>query len=149
MAHTKYLADIAKDEYWKKGKIPTEHYAPFSMIGRLRTMNYTKNSDPDIFDKMAKMSKSAIILFNELKLVLNPSTNFATYSTEGMTRSEKTMFARYIKELKEEDLVVEARTADITDPVPPSTYMINPYMVKCIKYERAKEVWAILKQEAS
>lgn len=139
-----YIVAVENDECLKKVKLPTEHYAPFSMIGKMRTMSHNTLSDLDIFDKLTKVSKSSLVLFNELKLRLDPNTNLTCYPPVGGSRSEKVMYHKYIKELIGEGIIAKAKTIDITEPVPNYSYMINPYLVKPFQNEKAKKVWNIL-----
>jgi hypothetical protein len=122
-----------------------EDFGPFTMIGELRTMNNkSKNLPLDIIERLNLVSKGAISLFTEMKMHLDYTDNTVHYPTDKFTQSQKTMFSRYLSELKKVDLVRKVRKTHVYKRAPKHLYMINPTHVKCNAYSKALDIWKYL-----
>ena len=138
-----FSIDLQPNEYIKIGKDHKENYGPFSMIGVMTRME-TTNINQDIFDLLLKVSKSAMQLFNQLKLRVDPYTNMTCYPCPDPTHSKRNIYNRCMKELKDVGIVKKAKTTDLLNPVEKYTYMLNPSLIRCREYDRALQVWEIL-----
>lgn len=122
---------------------------PFSAVGKLSANGKSLN---DVFDRLARVSKGAVGFFNELKSRRDENTNFATYDTRELPKSQRETISRYVKELKDEGLVRRARKVMVArDPGRPyvnrpGTFMINPELLKCWEYEDAALLWEVCKR---
>jgi hypothetical protein len=118
---------------------------PFSAVSKLSTLN--NNLGDDIFDRLAKVSKGAMVLFTEMKKRRSEATNFVPYDTREFSKTAKETFSRQLKELRVQGLVRKTyKTMVAADPQRPylfqqQTYMINPELLKCWEYEDAAILW--------
>ena len=141
----RYILDLEDGECVNKRKVYKEDFGNFSMIGEIRTMrNTNKRLAPDIIECLNAMSKGAISLFTEMKMQLNYTDNTVYYSTDKFTQSQKTMFSRYLGELKKVDLVRKVKKTHVYKKAPKHKYMVNPEIIKCNDMSKAKDIWSYL-----
>jgi len=136
--------DLKRHEIVRSRHYLREDYSPFSMIGVLRNMTNRDKETMDILDILEQLPKGAFSLFNQLKLNRDPATNMCCYPINHLTRSEQVAIRRNLGELYKAGIVKKAKTTDLVNPLPKHSYMINPYMIKCFEYSRAKKVWLLL-----
>lgn len=141
---------LEADELLKKHKFIKEDFGKFQPIGALDNM-YTLARDPsptDIFGLLRNVSKSAYVLFDDIKRHRNPTNNLATYVPSRQTKSQVVMFNKHLRELKEQHILIVAKTTDVTKPVPKHTYLINPVLLKCSEVTAAEAMWdALIRME--
>jgi len=106
--------------------------------------NKTKNLPPDIIECLNMVSKGAISLFTDMKTHLDYKNNIVYYPTNKFTQSQKTMFSRYLSELKKVNLVRKINKTYLYKHTPKHLYIINPYLVKCNDYSKALDMWNYL-----
>jgi len=122
-----------------------DNYAPFSMVGELRKQNTRKNY-MDIFDRLNTVSKSALNVFNQIKLNLDPKIGIATMSDwADYTPNQRRELNRRLAELRKVDLVLKLRSVDGLLKPAKYSYMVNPYLMIPKEYTEAKELWAAVK----
>ena len=110
----------------------------FQAIGRLHGMN-------DIFNALCSVSKSAFLLFNDLKETRDYRNNLCYIDTSGYTNSQRTLYQKRIKELKDANIIKKAKTIDLKHPVKKGSFMINPHFIKCVYDPEGSEAnWDIL-----
>ncbi len=109
---------------------------PYSKIGRLNIMS--SQNQPDLLDLLGSISKTARDFFLVIKSNMNWKTNEATVHGP-KTRSESTMRARAVKELK---------VAKLARRINGNSFMISPYYLVPNGTEREEDAiskWRILK----
>jgi hypothetical protein len=133
-------------EYKVKSSIKfKDNYSPFSMVGQLRHQNTRKNY-MDIFDKLNTVSKSALNVFNQIKLNLNAQIGIATMPEwADYNPTQRRELNRRLTELREADIVIKLRP--IPELLKPAkfSYMVNPYLMIPWKYTEAKKLWKAVK----
>jgi len=141
-----YNIYMGKGQYLKAMQVPKYDFGIFQAIGGVNNVyNTTKKPvSTDIFTRISRMSKSAILLFEELKNNRYPENNLCTYALDNPTRSQQVMFNKYIAEMKKQDIIVKAITLNALKPVPKNTYMFNPHLIKCYEQQEAELTWKIL-----
>ena len=123
-----------------------ERLGPFQAIGRINSMFSKKVEVTDIFDILDKVSKSAYSLFNQIKNNRNPTTNIACLPKESLSKSQRVMYNKRLKELKNFNLIKKAVTIDKREPIKKNSFMINPRLIKCPdNQDKALSMWEILK----
>jgi len=102
----------------------------------------------DVFDRLAQVSKGAVVLFRDLKYARNIETNMTTYKPdEGMTRTQRETLSRKFRELKGVGLIRSIRGAVKSKELarqfrmPRGTYIINPEMIRCTNHDEAAYLW--------
>lgn len=123
-----------------------ETYGRYSMVGKLRHKN-TRKVYMDLFDRLCTVSKSAIIIFNEIKANLDPEIGIAVMAEwKDLDASQRRANNRRLAELKEIDLVLKVRhVKGIVIPPAKYSYMVNPYLMIPWQFDDAKKVWKALK----
>jgi len=137
---------LEADELIKKHKFFKEDFGKFQPIGALDNM-HTLANDPaptDIFGLLRNVSKSAYVLFDDLKRHRDPKNNLATYALKRPTKSQTVVFNRCLRELKEQLIIITAKTTDMANPIPKNTYLINPALLKCREITATEAMWDIL-----
>lgn len=122
---------------------------PFSAIGPLTNVNQKRgHMEPDVFDRLDKVSKGAFSVFKDLKSHRSVETNLTIYpGKDNMTRTQKETLSRRLKELKEQDLVrpVTKTLFELdqqrTFNVRRGTLIINPELIRCINHDEAECYW--------
>jgi len=102
----------------------------------------------DVFDRLAQVSKGAVVLFRDLKYARSIETNMTTYRPDdGMTRTQKETLSRKFKELKGVGLIRSIRGAVQSKEMarqfrmPRGTYIINPDLIRCTNHDEAEYLW--------
>lgn len=142
----------------------SEDHSPFGMIDPLNDKTMRKLR-MDLVKRFTKLSKAALLLFDEIKDNRDPKTNIAVMEQfHDMTKSQLRATYRKLVELKEQELILKVHTLDNLETLinfpglnlkaKPSkfSYMINPKLVhpKVFKgeknYEPSLILWDLLKQ---
>ena len=112
----------------------------------------------DIFDRLAVISKSATILFNDIKLKSDPKLGIAVMEVfENYDKVKMRSTYKRLSELRKIDLIQKIKKVRIKDPniqdldtltIPTEkhSYMINPHLLKPKKYTYASSLWEALKK---
>lgn len=104
----------------------------------------------DIFDLLDQVSKGAFSVFNNLKFNRSEENNITQYtSTEEMTKTDKEVLSRRIRELKNVGLIrslskkmaIPGADPNCHSQDPRKTFIINPEMIRCIQHDVAVNLW--------
>lgn len=103
----------------------------------------------DIFDLLDQVSKGAFSVFNNLKFNRSEDNNITKYSYEEMSKTDKEVLSRRIKELKDVGLVramkKEIPATNVNQVYrfqdPRKVFIINPNMIRCTNHEEAVHIW--------
>lgn len=122
-----------------------EDYGKFQMIDHLTTTGDIDFRE-DIFDILATVSQSVTVTFNELKKRRNPHNSLCHVPAKGFTKSQRTIFNRNVRKLINRGVVKKVPVkSNMPDTfrynISRGTYMINPYLIKCIDYSEATFLW--------
>ncbi|WP_370242950.1 hypothetical protein [Marisediminitalea sp.] len=117
----------------------------FQMISPLRS---NKHTNQDIFDALATVRPAAIVLFNEIKLHRNVLNNVCFYEKRESLLDPKgspyQLFRRYVKELKQADIIKEI-PAKLKRKLGLNKdgyyFIINPSFIYCKEKQQAREIW--------
>lgn len=94
-------------------------------------MTQNKKESNDLISRLTQISKSALLVFNELKNHHDPYNMFCYPPDTPMTKSQLTMYQVRIKELKDAGIVRKVKGIVKARHRNPGKYMINPYLVIC------------------
>lgn len=126
---------------------------PFSIIS-VTSNKKRRNMVKDIFDLLDEVSKGAFSVFNQLKYNRDEDNNTIYYPIpDGLTKSQTETRYRNIRELKKVGLIgsmkVEAAgfIPNTVYKFKKHTYIINPDMLRCWKYDEAMHLWSNRKGE--
>lgn len=98
----------------------------------------------DLFDKLARVSKSTFILFNELKKNSDPDFNMAHVIFNSLTERQAAVLHKQLMVLCKAGIITKVRNSLPGVPqFTKQTYMINPYDLKCRKSNIAQELWQL------
>ncbi len=119
-----------------------EDFGVFQAISPLRTKEL---DSPDLFDIFGSLPRSAIKVFNQVKLKRNDKNSLCHHPTDKMSKSDCEMFNRGIRLLIVKKLIKRVPVSSNIVSVRKGTYMINPLMIKCWDYASACRMWSQLK----
>lgn len=124
----------------------------FSAIGPLTNRKRRRSGmqEKDVFDLLDQVSKGAFSVFNKLKYLRSESNNLTQYDdSEAMSKTDKEVLSRRIRELKNVDLI-RSMKKEIVVPGseriyrfqdPRKSFMINPYLIRCTEHDEAVYLW--------
>jgi hypothetical protein len=103
----------------------------------------------DIFDLLDSVSKGAFTVFNNLKFNRSEDNNLTKYHQEEMSKTDREVLSRRIKELKDIGLIRSLKKeipATKSYQVyrfqdPRKIFIINPNMIRCTNHEEATYLW--------
>lgn len=103
----------------------------------------------DIFDLLDQVSKGAFTVFNNLKFNRSEDNNLTKYYQEEMSKTDREVLSRRIKELKDVGLIRSMKKeipATKSHQVyrfqdPRKVFIINPNMIRCTEHDEAVYIW--------
>lgn len=119
-----------------------DYFGRFQAISPLRTSELDK---PDLFDILASLSRPSFRVFNQLKLRRNLKNSLCHCPVNKLSRSEQVMFNGGVRELVAKKIVKRVPVSNKIVSVKKNTYMFNPEMIRCQKYQAACVIWSQLK----
>ena len=133
-----------------RGKSGNRIIGQFSAISPLTNRNRMRGSmQQDIFDLLDSVSKGAFTVFNNLKFNRSEDNNLTKYHQEEMSKTDREVLSRRIKELKDIGLIRSLKKeipATKSYQVyrfqdPRKIFIINPNMIRCTNHEEATYLW--------
>lgn len=95
----------------------------------------------DIFDYLCNISKESIIMFNKLKQSADINSGITILNVNSFNASEETTLHKSIKELINNGIICSLHQDDVLYPIEENSYIINPNLVRPIKFDEAKILW--------
>ena len=133
-----------------RGKSSNRIVGQFSAISPLTNKKRMRGfMQQDIFDLLDSVSKGAFTVFNNLKFNRSEDNNLTQYCQEEMSKTDKEVLSRRIKELKDVGLIRSMKKeipATQSNQVyrfldPRKVFIINPNMIRCTNHEEATYLW--------
>lgn len=102
----------------------------------------------DVFDLLDQVSKGAFSVFNNLKCNRSETTNITGYVGSEMSKTDKEVLSRRLRELKDVGLICRVKKnligkdgVNFTFKDTRSTFIINPDMIRCSNHDHAEFLW--------
>jgi hypothetical protein len=121
-----------------------EDKRPFGITGPIKYKNsYYKHDRLDPFDRIIALTKTGQQIFKQIRDERDKDLNIATMTQWNELNVTQTRFKqRGVSDLIKSKIICKAKEFKKYSFKPNShTYMINPYFIKCNKYNMAKEFW--------
>ena len=140
---------LRKDEELVVRKRRRNSLAPFTPIAPLPNRSSRLNG-PNPFYLLAVVTKTAYKLFLDITYEMDIQTNVCILATKGLTQTEQTIRARYVRELMKNNLVKriigdKKRLFPTRLEISTGGVMVNPYLIKPMdNCEQFQKIWDVL-----
>jgi len=123
-----------------------EDYRPFSPCGPIHHKDsYYKETHLDSWDRIILLPKAGRYLFREIKNNRSIDLNISTMNNwQDADQSHYRFICRGLKDLLEANIIAKAKPIkEYLFKPEQHTYMINPYLIKCLSYKKARIFWQL------